>query len=357
MNKNKLSYRGKEVFIGIDVHRGKYAVSAVVEGSYVDNFVYNGNESGLVEMLSKRYKEAQSIKSCYEAGFSGYSLHRFLEFSGFTSVLVHAGHVETSSSKRKTDKRDSKQMSYQLYSGSLKGINIPTAEEEDMRRFCRLRRNLIKERTRTRVRTRMLFNYYGILRSDFVGTLSYLGAQRIYVSNIENFGKGFKYEIGIYLDNWKSLSNQIRELDKEIKKQSEDSEIDKYYLSIPGIGLHTARVLATELGDMSRFSNVNQLYSYIGLTPSEFSSGEQRRLGHISREGKPIIRAMLIQAAWKAIKDDEYINTQYCRLKNKVGGKRAIVAVARRMIGIARYCATHKEFYKMTEIKEEKLAA
>ena len=357
MGSKEISYQGKRVFIGIDVHRGKYAVFSVVSGVHVDNFVYHGSESGLVSVLSKRYINAKSIRCCYEAGFSGYGLCRKLKSTSIDCVVVHPGAVAVSSAKKKTDKRDAKQMSYQLFSGSLRGIYVPSESEEDLRRFCRLRRNLVKDRTRMRTRVRMLYHYYGILPLDFTGVLSYLNSQRIYVSQIRKLGDGFTKEIGTYLDSWKFLSDKIRNLDVEIKQSSVSSEIDKYYLSVPGIGMLTARVLATELGDMSRFGSAKRLYSYLGLTPGEFSSGENRRLGHISREGKPILRAMLIQAAWRAIKVDDALAIFYSRLKTKKGGKRAIVAVARKLAGIARSCIREKRFYEMPKLEQSKLAA
>lgn len=358
MKNRKLNYTDKKIYLGIDVHRRKYSVSAVIDGEVVDNFSYSGSKDDFVDMLGKRYFTAKEVISCYEAGFSGFGLHRSLQSIGYKNIVVHAGSVETSSSKRKTDKRDAKKMSLQLYSGSLKGIYIPNKEEEDLRRINRLRRNLVKDRTRNRIRIRMLFHYYGILDYEHSGVLSYMKAQRIYVNNAPNFGEGFKQEMTTYLDNWNRLTKQIYKLNKELNKQSEQSEIDNHYRSVPGIGILTARTLTLELGDMSRFKNIKGLYSYIGLTPSEHSSGEQRRLGRISREGKPIIRAMLIQAAWKAISEDVAINEMYTRLKVKKGGKKAIVAVARKLVGIARSCAINKKEYEMTEANSErKLAA
>jgi transposase len=174
---------------------------------------------------------------------------------------------------------------------------------------------------------------------------------------MSEFGEGFKKEIGTYLTNWELHTKQINKLNRDIKCLSESSELDKYYRSVPGIGLLTARVLTVELGDMSRFKNVKQLYSYIGLTPSEFSSGDQRYLGRISKEGKPIIRAMLIQSAWKAIKEDKRLSPIYKELKHRKGGKRAIVAIARRLAGIARSCAKNGSLYKMPEVKEDKKMA
>lgn len=122
-------------------------------------------------------------------------------------------------------------------------------------------------------------------------------------------------------------------------------QIHEIYQSHPGIGLVSARTLANELGDMSQFKNERCLYSYTGLTPSEHSSGERRQLGHITHQGKAILRKILIQAAWIAIKYDESLALIYARISITAGKRNAIVGVARRMIGRLRACLRKNELY------------
>ena len=92
-------------------------------------------------------------------------------------------------------------------------------------------------------------------------------------------------------------------------------------------------VLANEMGDMSQFANVRGLYSFTGLTPGEYSSGDKVYRGHISRQGSSRLRHLLVEAAWKAIHKDMLLKEFYQRVAAKRGKKRAIVAVARKLIG------------------------
>ena len=85
-------------------------------------------------------------------------------------------------------------------------------------------------------------------------------------------------------------SSNSKEMLKKLHAQAKKDVADSIYRSVPGIGALSARILATELGDMSQFSNVKGLYSFMGLTPSEYSSGEHKRLGHITHQGRPILR-------------------------------------------------------------------
>jgi transposase len=101
---------------------------------------------------------------------------------------------------------------------------------------------------------------------------------------------------------------------------------------------------------MSHFTNERQLFSYTGLTPSEHSSGGHIRKGHISRQGKTIIRKVLVLAAWKAIQIDSHLRETFERISVRAGGKRAIIAIARRLIGHMRACFRKKCLY---EIKKE----
>ena len=133
--------------------------------------------------------------------------------------------------------------------------------------------------------------------------------------------------------------------------QAQGDVKNKIYRSIPGYGFQTVRVVSTELGDMKQFSNERTLFSFIGLTPSERSSGETERKGHISRQGSARLRCVLVEAAWSAVRCDEYWRLQYQRLAIRLGGKRAIVAVARRLIGLARALMRNNDLYQQPDVK------
>jgi len=98
---------------------------------------------------------------------------------------------------------------------------------------------------------------------------------------------------------------------------------------------------------MTRFDNERQLFSSSGLTPGEYSSGEQVRRGHISRQGNSRIRGLLIEVAWRAIDDDHGLKSFYLRVAGARGSKRAIVAVARKILGRLRHCLREKSKWKV----------
>ena len=150
------------------------------------------------------------------------------------------------------------------------------------------------------------------------------------------------------MEQWKILTDQLTRIQKKLQQQALGEEnLQKIYESVPGIGLINGRELANELGDMAQFPNAKQLFSFTGLTPCEYSSGEHIRYGSISRQGRSVLRKILIEAAWTAITKDGHLYEVFERLSEKRSKKRAIVAVARRLVGRIRACIMNKAHYTL----------
>ena len=135
----KPSYAGKDVFIGIDVHKRTYSVAVVVEGRLVKKWQTSAVPEQLARQLNSYFPEA-NLHSAYEAGFSGFVLHRKLEEAGIENLVVDAASIETTVHNRvKTDKQDALKLASLLEAGRFKGIRIPTEEEEAHRLLTRTR--------------------------------------------------------------------------------------------------------------------------------------------------------------------------------------------------------------------------
>ena len=117
------------------------------------------------------------------------------------------------------------------------------------------------------------------------------------------------------------------------------------YRSVPGIGEVVARTFATALGDMTRFAKERALLSYTGLTPSAYSSGTAIRRGHISRQGVSRLRHVLVETSWRALPRDPILQAMFDRIAAPRGKQRAMVAIARRLIGRRRACFRHGTTY------------
>ena len=113
---------------------------------------------------------------------------------------------------------------------------------------------------------------------------------------------------------WDAVRREIRHLEEQMIEQAQLDKNEMIYRSVPGVGAISSRILSNELGDMSQFRNERAIFCHTGLTPSEFSSGEKRRQGHISRQGSSRLRWVLTEMAWRAIKEDEKLKQDFARL-------------------------------------------
>ena len=338
-------YTGKEIYVGIDVHKISYTVVAICDDELMKKVKMEASPEGLISHLKSHY-EGASINTVYEAGFSGFDLHRRLIKAGINNRVVHAASIEISArDKVKTDKRDALKMAVQLSDGRLKGIYVPSESQENRRLLSRSRERFVKERARLSCRIKSLLHQYGLMKYD--------DSFRVCKSWLSTFIKDewsneLKSVFTRYKSSWLELCKHIETLEKELAEQAVvDERLEKVYRSAPGVGEVSARVLANELGDLSQFENEKQLYSYTGMTPCEYSSGENRRLGHISRQGRSVLRKTLVQCAWIAITKDKNLNEIYEGIKVRAGAKRAIIAVARRLIGRIRSCFKQQVLYQM----------
>lgn len=345
-------YTGKTIFVGMDVHKKTYSVTAICDGIIVKRDTLKAEPQGLISYLKKRFGSGK-IKTAYEAGFCGFHLHRTLEAAGIENIVVHAAGIETSNSRVKTDKRDSLKIAVHLSEGKLRSVYIPTVEQEDNRTVTRLRDTFCKERSRIGNQIKSLLFLQGLIPADNKKKVSLK-----WIKSLSQFEmmSGFRIAIEAFAAMWIEFDTKIKEIDLEIKKQAiKDKAIDAVYQAASGIGGTSARVLANELGDLQQFKNERELSSYIGFTPSEHSSGEHTRQGHITKQGKPIVRKILVQASWVAIRYDKELQAIYERIAAKSGAKRAIVAVARRLIGRIRACFRTGELYVVQKVERPTL--
>lgn len=151
---------------------------------------------------------------------------------------------------------------------------------------------------------------------------------------------------GLYFDldgRWKRFNEMLREM----ARSKEFAASTALLTSVPGIGELTALALTVEIADWSRFESGEALSCYVGLTPSEYSSGDVQRRGHISRSGNGALRALLTEASWTLIRKDSAMRSFYEGIRARRGGKRAIVAVARKLCHVLLAMVKSGETYRL----------
>ena len=338
------SYVGEHVYVGIDVHKKTYVVEARVAQEKVKRWTTPALPEQLAQQLLK-YFNGGIIHTAYEAGFSGFVLHRALSRAGIDSMVVHPAAVEVAVFNRvKTDKRDAKKLAIQLEAGRFNGVCIPTEQAEQARLLSRTRDQLVKERASLKRKIRMKAHQFGLIEPEDKREMNHkFVAELLAHSPCEEFTLAIEVSWQI----WKTIDEQIDKLKVHLEEQAEADPNEAVYRSAPGFGPVSSRVCSNELGNLKRFANERKLFNYTGLTPSEHSSGEQIHRGRITKQGNRHIRGILIEAAWRAIRKDPALARYFEKLCVRTGAKRAIVAVARKLIGRIRAAFCKGELYQI----------
>ena len=340
---NKYNFSGKNVYIGLDVHKKSYQLTACCEGMIIKRCRIPASPESLVKFIREKFVGAK-IFSAYEAGFCGFHLHRYLVKSGIDNIVVNPASIEVRARDRvKTDKRDASKIAVQLEAGRLKCVNIPSIQQESRREISRLRETLARKKREVGCQISSLID-----RHQELGWEKHSRISRKFIDDLLtlHLPDEIKCVVKTFANLWISLSDQIKKVEEKLKEQAkEDAFQHEIIQSTPGIGLLGARIIANEIGDMSQFTNVKNLYSFTGLTPSEHSSGNTKRQGHITRQGRSILRKILVQSSWVAIRCDENLRLKYESIARRSSAKKAIVAIARILIGKIRACLLAKEKY------------
>jgi transposase len=298
--------------------------------------------------LRIRYRNARAIRLVYEAGFSGFWLYRRLQQDGYDCIVTSPNRIPRSTNKIKTDKRDAEKLARFHSSGHLKAIAVPSPQIESERRILRHRGRLVKKQTRQKNEIKSFLFLHDISKPETIKTCW----SKAYIEWLKELR--FEFESDAFLltqmiEHLVIIRQELARLTLYLRTLSRNPDYKNSYdriTKLRGVGLITAMTFLLELFDLIRFRNSRHLSSYLGLTPSQHSSGEHVRLGHITREGNAYLRGVLIESAWTVIKHDPHLRNKYNRIRARsTNGNKAIVAVARSLAVRLRRCLLDETDY------------
>jgi transposase len=336
--------RGKTISVGIDVHKRSWHVTALSDGVVLFSGSIPPSYDALMSIF-RRFDDCE-IRVAYEAGPCG--LYDLLDNDNIRCTVVPPNLIPTESgNKVKTDKIDSKKLAFLLEAGMLKAVFVLSEEERMHRELLRTRRQLVEHRTGVIKQIKAKFLYHSI-DPAYTNKREWTAKQIKAILGFDFPYPFLKKAVEALLETYSQITLTIRSLTKEIRILS---NTEKYkddvalLMTVPGIARLTAMEILTELGDLERFGSNDQLASFLGLTPSEYTTGEYTRKGHITRCGNKRIRTCLVESSWKLISHDGVMREKYDRIKYRRGAKRAIVAIARNLSGRIRGMMLRKEQY------------
>ena len=305
--------------------------------------------SVLGEYMRKNYPGGKYY-CVYEAGFCGYSVHRKLIGEGIENIIASPTEIPTSLKEKdqKRDPVDSRKLARELANGSLKGIYIPTELQLELRSLVRLRAQQVKSLVRLKNQIKGYLHFCG---KKFPANDQMQHWSHAFINELRKIQ--FDYPIGnkqleIQLDALMQARQNIVATVKEIRgfvKKYNFSEIADLLLTVPGIGFIMSVTLLSELYEIVRFGNFDQLAKFCGLVPSVRSSSDKEISSWLSRANHRKLRELIIEAAWVAARKDPVLTHCYNEYIKRMSKQEAIIKIARKLLSRIRYVWLNKKPY------------
>jgi len=330
--------RDYDVFAGLDVDKKSISVTFTDHQGLLKSLTMPYNVEYLVNHVRKHYGD-KKVAFGYEAGPTGYGLYDGLEAQAYTCVIASPSMIPKAPGQRvKTNRLDSRGISENLRGGQLKGIHVPTPLYRELRHLTQLRDTFVSAMVAMKQRIKSLLLMEGL---EFPPAPA--GSQWSFVVRAKlrklPCSSTVRFKLDELLDSLEFNEKQIVKTSQQIRRfcrnDPELSQCIEYVVSVSGIGQIVASQLLARIGDWRELRNVRQLGAFLGLVPTEHSTGDRTDRGSITHSGDPRLRSKLIQAAWSAIRKDgelrEFFRSVCQTHARPVASRVAIVAVARKL--------------------------
>jgi len=330
--------RDYDVFAGLDVDKKSISVTFSDHQGLLKSMRMPFNVEYLVNHVRKHYGD-KKVAFGYEAGPTGYGLYDGLEAHAYKCLIASPSMIPKAPGQRvKTNRLDSVGISENLRGGQLKGIHVPTALYRELRHLTQLRDAMVSEMVgmKQRIKSLLLLEGLEFPPAPAGSQWSFLvkaKLRKLACSSVVRF------KLDQLLDSLEFDEKQVLKASREIRRfcqnDPELSQCINYLTTLPGIGWIVASQLMARIGDWRQIKNIRQLPAFLGLVPTESSTGERTERGSITHTGDGRLRSKLIQASWSAIRQDdelrEFFRAVAKRHPRHCASRVAIVAVAHKL--------------------------
>ena len=317
-------------FVGIDLHKRSLTV-CVIDKKSGETFDrrFSCSEEAKIRAF---FEDGGAFQAVVEASATYQWLWELLEPLAQRLVLAHPKKIRIiAESMKKTDRRDAYFLAWLLSQDAVPEAHCPTPRQREYQHLVKHRQFLVHARTRLKTQIRSIlarrnFDIKGLFSSkgrEYLAQLPLTPTERFRIREDFRLLESLEGQVG-------AVENELRNFRKEAARQEKKNH--QIITSVPGFGNLTADVLLSTLGDIERFSSEGKVASYSGLCPGYRVSDTKRRELPITKEGPRILRSMLVQAAWSAIRYSDYWKETFERIARRRGRKKAVVAVARKLL-------------------------
>ena len=327
-----------DVFAGLDVDKRSISVTFTTHHGFLKSLRMPYSVEHLLNHVRKHFP-AQKVAFAYEAGPTGYGLYDGLVAQEYRCLIASPSMIPKAPGQRvKTNRLDSRGLAETLRGGQLKSIHVPSAVYRELRHLTQLRDTFVSEMAAMKQRIKSLLLLEGI---EFPPAPAGSQWSVLVKDQLRTLpcSTTLRFKLDQLLDSLAFNEQQVVKTTKEIRRfcqhEPELVQCIKYLMTLPGIGWIVASQLVARIGDWRELRNIRQLGGFLGLVPTEHSTGDRTERGSITHTGDPRLRSKLIQAAWSAIRQDgelrEFFRSVCHTHPRPLAARVAIVAVARKL--------------------------
>jgi len=311
--------------IGVDLHKMSFQCCYLKE----DRTEFKKYFISELEVLKKDLRQTDRI-AVESTGNSRWFMNQVKDKVSEVIVVNPSQFKVIVNSSKKTDKADAELLAFYLSKGMLPEVIMKDEYSSQIKSLCNTRDKLVKLRTALKNKIHNILLSHGIIskREDFSSEKGLQKAQSYALGEVA------EVEIDVIVAQIRHLNEGIKKLDREIESKGKHLKGYNNITSIKGIGPKSGTILLSVIGDIDRFPSQKRLDAYFGIVPRVRNSNDTIHHGHITKQGSKLGRTTLVQCTLVAIRYSPYLRDFYLRLKTKKGSGKAIIATARKLLGI-----------------------
>src|SRR5438552_2821053 len=310
--------------VGLDIHSTRITICVLGETGQV---VHRAQVRTIEEMLATLKGLPDRFEVCYEASCGYGHYHDLLRPLAARVLVAHPGQLRLIfRSKNKNDRNDAERLAKLLYLGETPAVHVPSPEVRAWRELINCRGQLVATRTRAKNGARALLRSAGVVVPKKPGLWTKKGLAWLRRLELPTASQQLRRDL--LLEEIEALTRQVQRVEQELNRQARKTPAVALLRTIPGVGARTAEAVAAFIDDPHRFRNAKAVGRYFGLVPSQDQSGDRNRLGHLTREGAPVVRQLVDEAAWQAIRRSPTVRAFFERVQRDDPQRQKIALVA-----------------------------
>jgi transposase len=311
-------------YVGLDIHTKRISICVLNETGQV---FHRSQVRSIEEMMRILSGLPDRFEVCYEASCGYGHYHDLLRPLAARVLVAHPGQLRLIfRSKNKNDRNDAERLAKLLYLGETPTVHVPSLEVRTWRELINCRSQVIAKRTRAKNTVRALLRGAGVVPLRQPGLWTKKGLVWLRQLALPTVSQQLRRDL--LLEEIETLIRQVRRIEQQLNRQAQQTSAVAQLRSIPGVGARTAEAVAAFVDDPHRFGHAKAVGRYFGLVPCQDQSGDKNRLGHITREGAPVVRQLVAEAAWQAQRRSPTVRAYFERAQRGDPQRKKIALVA-----------------------------